>query len=122
MRETGKKVYVLSISQRIFTAYELKLLGLEPYFDDIFLTSSCKEKKPDTSFFHLFLDKHHILPEESIMIGNDAVSDIKGAKEVGLHTFYIHSNISPDTEKKPDADHVLMQMDLAKVWQILISD
>ena len=56
------------------------------------------------------------------MIGNDAVSDIKGAKEVGLHTFYIHSNISPDTEKKPDADHVLMQMDLAKVRQILISD
>ena len=94
LRETGKKVYLLSNAQRIFTAYELKLL----------------------------LDKHHILPEESIMIGNDAVSDIKGAKEVGLHTFYIHSNISPDTEKKPDADHVLMQMDLAKVRQILISD
>ena len=79
-------------------------------------------KKPDTRFFHLLLDKHHILPEESIMVGNDAVSDIKGAKEVGLHTFYIHSNISPATEKKPDADHVLMQMDLAKVRQILISD
>ena len=119
LRETGKKVYLLSNAQRIFTAYELKLLGLEPYFDDIFL---CKVKKPDTRFFHLLLDKHHILPEESIMIGNDAVSDIKGAKEVGLHTFYIHSNISPDTEKKPDADHVLMQMDLAKVRQILISD
>ena len=68
----------------------MKLLGLEPYFDDIFLSSSCKVKKPDTRFFHLLLDKHHILPEESIMIGNDAVSDIKGAKEVGLHTFYIH--------------------------------
>ena len=122
LRETGKKVYLLSNAQRIFTAYELKLLGLEPYFDDIFLSSSCKVKKPDTRFFHLLLDKHHILPEESIMIGNDAVSDIKGAKEVGLHTFYIHSNISPDTEKKPDADHVLMQMDLAKVRQILISD
>ena len=113
---------LLSNAQRIFTAYELKLLGLEPYFDDIFLSSSCKVKKPDTRFFHLLLDKHHILPEESIMIGNDAVSDIKGAKEVGLHTIYIHSNISPDTEKKPDADHVLMQMDLAKVRQILISD
>ena len=87
LRETGKKVYLLSNAQRIFTAYELKLLGLEPYFDDIFLSSSCKVKKPDTRFFHLLLDKHHILPEESIMIGNDAVSDIKGAKEVGLHTF-----------------------------------
>ena len=31
LRETGKKVYLLSNAQRIFTAYELKLLGLEPY-------------------------------------------------------------------------------------------
>ena len=68
LRETGKKVYLLSNAQRIFTAYELKLLGLEPYFDDIFLSSSCKVKKPDTRFFHLLLDKHNILPEESIMI------------------------------------------------------
>ena len=115
-------IRVYDEAKELLPAYELKLLGLEPYFDDIFLSSSCKVKKPDTRFFHLLLDKHHILPEESIMIGNDAVSDIKGAKEVGLHTFYIHSNISPDTEKKPDADHVLMQMDLAKVRQILISD
>lgn len=81
-----------------------------------------QSEKAGYAFLSSLLDKHHILPEESIMIGNDAVSDIKGAKEVGLHTFYIHSNISPDTEKKPDADHVLMQMDLAKVRQILISD
>ena len=122
LRERGKKVYLLSNAQRIFTAYELRLLGLEPYFDDIFLSSACKVKKPDPRFFHLLLEKHHILPEESIMIGNDAVSDIRGAKEVGLHTFYIHSNISPDISQRPDADHVLMQMDLLKVRQILISD
>ena len=56
------------------------------------------------------------------MIGNDGISDIAGAKSVGLDTFYIHSNISPKlpeetvilpdgTEKKrkvmPDADFVL---------------
>lgn len=122
LRDKGKKVYLLSNAQRIFTAYELRLLGLEPYFDDIFLSSACKVKKPDARFFHLLLDKHHILPEESIMIGNDAVSDIRGAKEVALHTFYIHSNISPDIEKTPEADYVLMQMDLAKVRQILLSD
>ena len=29
------------------------------------------------------------------MIGNDGISDIAGAKSVGLDTFYIHSNISP---------------------------
>ena len=38
LRETGKKVYLLSNAQRIFTAYELKLLGLEPYFDAVSYT------------------------------------------------------------------------------------
>ena len=104
LRETGKKVYLLSNAQRIFTAYELKLLGLEPYFDDIFLSSSCKVKKPDTRFFHLLLDKHHILPEESIMIGNDAVSDIKGAKEVGLHTFKYFTGHREETGRRSCAD------------------
>lgn len=112
----------IEIEEVFLSLFQKKGVQADIDFDDIFLSSSCKVKKPDTRFFHLLLDKHHILPEESIMIGNDAVSDIKGAKEVGLHTFYIHSNISPDTEKKPDADHVLMQMDLAKVRQILISD
>lgn len=54
LRETGKKVYLLSNAQRIFTAYELKLLGLEPYFDDIFLSSSCKVKKPGYAFLSSF--------------------------------------------------------------------
>ena len=64
-----------------------------------------------------------VLPRQTFMnCAMLSICSIKGAKEVGLHTFYIHSNISPDTEKKPDADHVLMQMDLAKVRQILISD
>ena len=29
------------------------------------------------------------------MVGNDGVCDIMGAKRVGLHTLYVHSNISP---------------------------
>ena len=71
------------------------------------------------------------------MIGNDAVSDIAGAKSVGMDTFYIHSNISPKlpeetvalpdgTGKKrkimPDADFVLDGMDMERVREMLFGE
>ena len=71
------------------------------------------------------------------MIGNDGVSDIAGAKSVGLDTFYIHSNISPKLPEKtetlpdgtgkkhkivPDADYVLDGMDMEKVREMLLGD
>lgn len=81
------------------------------------------------------MDKYHLDPAKSIMIGNDAVSDIAGAKSVGLDTFYIHSNISPKlkeetylaadgTEKTrkimPDADYVLDGMDMEQLKKIFL--
>ena len=54
------------------------------------------------------------------MIGNDMRSDIGGAKKVGLSTFYIHSNISPELQGVPEADYILMEMNLAKVKKMLL--
>ena len=52
------------------------------------------------------------------MTGNDGVCDIQGAREAGLSTVYIRSNISPE-EPLPEADYVLEEMDLARVRTIL---
>ena len=54
----------------------------------------------------------------AIMVGNDGVCDIQGARELGLATVYIRSNISPQ-EPLPQADYVLQSMDLDRVRQIL---
>ena len=95
LKKTGKKIYLLSNAQRIFTEYEMHTLGIAKYFDDIFISSTCGVKKPDSRFFQLLIDKYNLDITKSIMIGNDGISDIAGAKSVGLDTFYIHSNISP---------------------------
>lgn len=120
LREAGGKVYLLSNAQRIFTEYELHVLGIAKYFDDIFISSECAVKKPDERFFHMLLDKHNIDLAQSVMIGNDLRCDIGGAKKVGLDTLYIHSNISPELKEEPVADYVLMEMDIAKVQKILL--
>lgn len=120
LKSCGKKIYLLSNAQRIFTEYEMRLLKLADYFDDIFISSECGVKKPDKLFFQLLMDKHRLDAGKSIMIGNDMDSDIKGAGQMGLSTFYIHSNISPELRETPCADYVLMEMDMQKVRKILL--
>jgi putative hydrolase of the HAD superfamily len=119
IRDAGKKIYLLSNAQRIFTEYEMHTLGIAPFFDAILISSEYGVKKPDRRFFELLLKRYQIKPARSIMIGNDAISDIAGAKQVGLSTFYIHSNISPEPAQEVEADFVLMQMDMRRVKKML---
>ncbi|MCD7804587.1 MAG: HAD family hydrolase [Oscillospiraceae bacterium] len=119
LRKNGRKVYLLSNAQRIFTEYELKYLGIWFSFDDIFISSDHNCKKPDIEFYNKLIAKHDIDVSTAIMAGNDGTCDIAGAKSAGLHTLYIKSEISPD-EPVPEADHVLMEPDMSKVAEILL--
>ena len=118
LRANGQGVWLLSNAQRIFTAYELRSLGIEHLFDGIYLSSDYGVKKPDSRFFRQLLQDHGIPPETAIMIGNDGVCDIQGAQAVGLSTLYIRSNISPK-EPLPPADYVFEEMNLSRVQDIL---
>ena len=74
LKKQGKKVYLLSNAQRIFTEYEMHTLGIASYFDDILISSEYGVKKPDIRFFETLIEKHRIDVTKSIMIGNDAKS------------------------------------------------
>lgn len=119
LRKQGKGVWLLSNAQHMFTAWELETLGLTDFFDGIYLSSDWGSKKPDSRFFRSLLEEHGIEPATAIMVGNDGVCDIAGAKAVGLHTLYIRSNLTPK-EPTPAADYSLPEMDIATVQQILL--
>lgn len=119
LKQRGHKVYLLSNAQSIFTRYEMRYLGIEDLFDDIFISSEYGCKKPDSRFYKVPLEKYDLKPEETIMIGNDYVCDILGAQQLGLHTFYIHSNLSPDLSEAVQSTYHLMEMDLKKVETLL---
>lgn len=120
LRCKGKKIYLLSNAQRIFTEYELRVLGISQYFDGILISSDYGVKKPDRRFFEILLEKYHLNPKECIMIGNDAKTDIAGAANMGMDTCYIHSNISPEYDIEVGATYVQMEMNIEKVCKILI--
>lgn len=119
LQKKEKRIYLLSNAQRIFTEYELHMLDIARYFDGILISSDYGIKKPDFRFFNILLEKYQLNPRESIMIGNDSLCDIAGAKKAGLNTYYIHSNISPEISSDIEATYVQMNMDIDKICRTL---
>lgn len=121
LRRSGRRVWLLSNAQGIFTRMELDGLGLTPLFDGIYLSSDYGVRKPDRRFFETLLLERDIAPETAVMVGNDGVCDVRGGRAAGLATVYIRSNISP-REPLPEADYLLEEMDLKRVGRILMEE
>ncbi len=108
LREKGCRLWLLSNAQRVFTAYELRHLGLDRAFDGIYLSSDYGCRKPDIRFFNALLTEQKIDPARCLMIGNDRRTDIEGAKIAGIATLYMHTALTPwdqvpaDTALHPD--------------------
>ncbi len=102
-------MYLLSNAQQIFTAYEMNVLGIASYFDDILISSDYRTKKPDKRFFNILLERHGLDVKKTLFIGNDGRCDIEGAKQVNMNTFYVHSNISPEDDDPKEPDYIVKE-------------
>ena len=102
LRKSGCRLWLLSNAQRVFTAYELRLLGLDTVFDGIYMSSDDQCRKPDIRFFRALLEEQKLNSEKCLMIGNDRDTDIAGAKAAGLDTLYMHTELTPREQAKAD--------------------
>ena len=102
LRQAGFRLWLLSNAQQIFTAYELRLLDLEQYFDGIYLSSDYGCRKPDRRFYRALLEEQQLDPRRCLMIGNDRETDIAGAKAAGMATLYMHTNLTPTDQPAAD--------------------
>lgn len=116
----GKGIYLLSNAQAEFTRPEIEMLGLNRYFDGILLSSEEGYKKPSPVFFKRLLQRYRLEPSECMMIGNDAKSDIAGARRMGIASLYIHTDISPELLGKVDADYCVMDGDFKKIAPLIL--
>lgn len=102
LRKKGYRLWLLSNAQQIFTAYELRHLGLGEQLDGIYLSSDYGCRKPDQRFYRVLMQERGLDPEHCLMIGNDRETDIAGAKEAGMATLYMHTNLTPADQDKAD--------------------
>ena len=102
LREKGFRLWLLSNAQQIFTAYELRAMGLGDQLDGIYLSSDYGCRKPDSRFCRALLEEQGLDVSRCIMIGNDRETDIAGAKNLGMATLYMHTNRTPPQQAEAD--------------------
>lgn len=105
LKENGKKVYLLSNAQRSFTYHEMETLDIVKYFDDIYISSDHGMKKPNPKFFNLLIENEKLDVKECLFLGNDQTCDILGAQGVGMDTWYVHTNCSPEYKEDVKATY-----------------
>lgn len=120
LKKSGANIYLLTNAQRAFTWDELELLGIRDKFDGIVISSDEECCKPDPYFYNALLNRYNLDPSETIMIGNDPTADIRGGKNVGLDTLYIHTNISPELDENADATYFIPNGDTLKMRDYLL--
>ena len=103
-RKKGCRLWLLSNAQRIFTAYELRHLGLGDEFDKVYISSDYRCRKPDGRFFRALLEEQGLDISKCLMIGNDLNTDIGGARSVGLDTLYMHTALTPADQREASAE------------------
>lgn len=116
LHRRGKKVYLLSNAQRLFTEPEMRSLGIYDLFDDVFISSDIGFMKPSTQFYTSLLKKYGLNPKVSVMIGNDWQADAWGAHRNGLASMYVHTPQSPEVtgELPPDCKRLSAISDVLK--------
>ncbi len=68
---------------------KLKNSGLSPFFQEVITSEMVGVQKPHKEVFSYALDKAAALSDESLMIGDDQVSDIQGAQKVGVDQVFV---------------------------------
>ena len=112
LRRAGFRLWLLSNAQRVFTAYELRLLGIEELFDGIYISSDYGCRKPDERFYRALMQQRKLDSASCLMIGNDRYTDIAGAQKVGMATLYMHTALTPADQQPADpARHPEVQND-----------
>jgi putative hydrolase of the HAD superfamily len=87
----------------VFTAYELRHLGLGDQLDGIYISSDYQCRKPDSRFYQALIDEQGLDISSCLMIGNDRNTDIAGAKALGMATLYMHTALTPPDQTPADA-------------------
>ena len=120
LKAKGKGVYLLSNAQRVFTENELNMFDLPKYFDGIIISSDEECAKPDRHYYEILFTRYGLNPDETIMIGNEQVADIDGAKAAGLSALYIHQRISTEVKGELLADYKVMDGDVYKIKELIV--
>ena len=98
LRAQGCGLYLLSNAQRVFTAAELEMLGIEDFFDAIYLSSDYGMSKPESAFLERLLQEQRLDKKETVLVGNDWFSDMALAAKCGIDGIFVNTGHYTEAE------------------------
>ncbi len=120
LKKAGKKLFILSNAQTCFTQPEIMRLGLRRYFQGILYSSDCKCAKPDKQFFEMLLKKYNLDRKETIYIGNDAISDVGGARNAKIDCLWIKTNLTGNEQPKFSPKYTISDGNFRDISKMLL--
>jgi putative hydrolase of the HAD superfamily len=80
---------IVSNAQWVFSEPEIRMLGLNRYFDTIVLSSRYFVRKPDPQIYAHALKAMWLEPAQAFYVGNDPQADVGGPKALGMPVMLI---------------------------------
>lgn len=84
IKKDGYTMGLVSNAQKVFTANEIRILGIEQYFKHMVFSTRYGITKPDRRLFIIACAMLNVPPENAIYIGDNPYNDVIGAKEIGM--------------------------------------
>ncbi|MEM7537361.1 MAG: HAD family hydrolase [Chloroflexota bacterium] len=85
----GYKLGLISNGNSPFQERNFRSLGIIHLFDSVIVSDAVGLRKPDPRIFQLSCRQLQISPKDAIFVGDNPVSDIAGANQVGMFTVYV---------------------------------
>lgn len=97
------------ITNGFHSVQQVKLLssGIHGHFDVVLSSEQVGAGKPDRRIFQRALELANANVNESLMIGDDRETDMRGARDAG----WDHVHFAAETEPDPDATHRVAHLD-----------
>jgi YjjG family noncanonical pyrimidine nucleotidase len=89
LKEKGYSLYIVTNGFEEIQGTKIASGGITHYFDGIVTSARAGSKKPDKGIFEFVMKESGFKPVESIMIGDNLLTDIAGARNASIdHVFY----------------------------------
>lgn len=101
--EKGYKMHVLTNGFEHIQLTKLIAANIFHFFDHVVTFNDTGVRKPDLRFFEFALKASGNSPEECVMVGDNPIADLSGAKKLNIHTVWFNperkqSHVEPDHE------------------------
>ena len=107
MMKKSYRLAAVSDGQSLWARPELRMAGLDKFFEFAIVSGDHGFRKPDKRMFELALEKLEIAPHEAVYVGNDMYRDVFGCKNAGLKSIFFKSNQGEHAFAGAEPDYII---------------